>query len=142
MNRYDKIIDEIRRFNRFYTINNSAYPDTEYSIAETSILFEIKSQKQCIQRDIAKTLHMDKSYLSRLIKCFYEKGLIEKNKSAEDKRATYISLTEKGNTETERLIELTSNRIKTKINNLSFDECDRLCNAMNVIISILERKIE
>lgn len=73
------------------------------SLVETRILFEIKVHAKCIQSDIAKTLHIDKSYLSRLMKRFYKNGLIEKDKSEQDKRATYISLTEKGSVETERL---------------------------------------
>lgn len=141
MSEYDKTIHEIRKFNRFYTVNmgllDSGYLDTEYSIAETRILFEIKMRKKCIQSDIAKTLHIDKSYLSRLIKRFYKSGLIDRDKSDEDKRATYISLTEKGSVETERLIELANYQIKAKICKLNIDECNELCNAMNVIISIL-----
>lgn len=141
MSEIDKTINEIRKFNRFYTVSmgllDSGYLDTEYSVVETRILFEIKMHEKCIQSDIAKTLHIDKSYLSRLTKRFYKNGLIEKDKSDEDKRATYISLTEKGSAETERLIALTNNQIKAKINKLSFDECDELCDAMNVIISIL-----
>lgn len=144
MSGYDKTVNEIRKFNRFYTVSmgflDSEYLDTEYSIVETRILFEIKVHEKCIQSDIAKTLHIDKSYLSRLIKRFYKSGLIEKNKSDEDKRATYISLTERGSAETERLIELTNNQIKAKINKLSFDECNELCSAMNVIISILGKE--
>lgn len=129
MSGIDKTIDEIRKFNRFYTVNmgflDSGYLDTEYSVVETRILFEIKVHEKCIQSDIAKTLHIDKSYLSRLTKRFYKNGFIEKDKSDEDKRATYISLTEKGSAETERLIELTNNQIKAKINKLNFDECDK-----------------
>lgn len=141
MSGYDKTINEIRKFNRFYTVSmgflDSEYLDTEYSIAETRILFEIKVYEKCIQSEIAKILHIDKSYLSRIIKRFYREGLIEKEKSDEDKRATYISLTEKGCTETERLIELTNIQIEAKINKLSFDECNKLCDAMDTIISIL-----
>lgn len=144
MSGYDKTISEIRKFNRFYTVNmgflDSMYLDTEYSVVETRILFEIKMHEICIQSDIGKTLHIDKSYLSRLMKRFYKNGLIKKDKSDEDKRVTYISLTEKGRMETERLIDLTNNQIKTKINRLNFEECDELCNAMNVIISILGRE--
>ncbi|MCI8410344.1 MAG: MarR family transcriptional regulator [Lachnospiraceae bacterium] len=141
MSGYDTTIKEIRKFNRFYTVSmsflDSEYLDTEYSIVETRILFEIKVHEKCIQSDIAKTLHIDKSYLSRLMKRFYKNGLIEKDKSDEDKRVIYISLTEKGSAEIERLIELTNNQIKAKINKLSFDECNKLCDAMNVVISIL-----
>lgn len=141
MDGYDKTINEIRKFNRFYTVSmgflDSEYLDTKYSIVETRILFEIKIHEKCIQSDIAKILHIDKSYLSRIVTRFYREGLIEKEKSDEDKRATYISLSEKGGAETERLIELTNNQIKNKIRKLSFDECNNLCDAMNVVISIL-----
>ncbi|WP_373212180.1 MarR family winged helix-turn-helix transcriptional regulator [Ruminococcus sp. 5_1_39BFAA] len=144
MDSYDKTISEIRKFNRFYTVNmgflDAGYLETEYSVAETRILFEIKTHKTCIQSDIVKTLHMDKSYLSRMIKNFYKNGLIEKKKSDEDKRATYIKLTEKGIQETEKLIELTNDQIKTKINGLSSDKCHELCNALNTVISILGKE--
>ena len=147
MGRYDKTINEIRKFNRFYTVNmgflDSGYLDTSYSIAETRILFEIKMHGTCVQSDIAKPLHIDKSYLSRIISRFSKNGLIEKDKSTKDKRITYITLTEKGNMETERLIKLTDNQIKSKIVRLNSDECEKLCDAMDVIISILgkgERK--
>lgn len=141
MNVYDKTINEIRKFNRFYTVNmgflDSEYLDTAYSIAETRILFELKSCDKCIQSELAKILHIDKSYLSRIIKRFYKNGLIEKDKSDEDKRATYISLTEKGCMETERLINLTNIQIETKLNKLNSDECNKLCDAIDTIISIL-----
>lgn len=119
---------------------DSGYLDTSYSIVETRILFEIKMHEICIQSDIAKTLHIDKSYLSRIISRFCKNGLIEKNKSAKDKRIIYIALTEKGNMETERLIELTDNQIKAQIIRLNSDECEKLCDAMNVVISILEKE--
>ena len=144
MDRYDKTISEIRKFNRFYTVNmgfwDLGYLDTAYSIVETRILFEIKMHRTCIQSDIAKTLHIDKSYLSRIITRFCRNGLIKKDKSKEDKRITYIGLTERGNVEAERLIELTDNRIKAQIIPLNLDECEKLCNAMNAVISILGKE--
>lgn len=144
MNGIDKAIYEIRRFNRFYTVNmgflDSDYLDTKYSIVETRILFEIKMHEKCIQSEIAKTLHIDKSYLSRLMTRFYKNGLIKKDKSDRDKRATYITLTEKGRVETERLIHITESQIRTKINRLNADECDKLCDALDTIILILGKE--
>lgn len=144
MSEYEKTINEIRKFNRFYTVSmgflDSDYLDTEYSIVETRILFEVKMHGRCIQSDIAKILHIDKSYLSRLIKRFYKNGLIEKDKSDEDKRATYIALTKKGVEETERLIYMTNNQIREKISGLSSAECENLCNALNTVVLILGRE--
>ena len=39
--------------------------------------------------------------------------------------------------ETEKLIKLTNIQIENKINKLSFDECNKLCDAMDTIISII-----
>lgn len=144
MNAYDQTIYKIRNFNRFYTVNmgflNSGYLDTSYSVAETRILFELNLHEHCIQNDIVKILQIDKSYLSRIIKRFGKNGLIEKKQSEEDKRASYITLTEKGRKETEKLIALTNEQIQKKIITLTPAECNQLCNAMNNIISILGKE--
>ena len=144
MNEYDKAISEIRKFNRFYTVNmgflNSEYLDSTYSIVETRILFEIKIHQTCIQNDIVKTLHIDKSYLSRIVQRLCTKGVVKKIKSDDDKRMTKITLTEMGNAETERLIQLTNQQIKEQLVGLSPDECNKLCTALNTIISILGKE--
>lgn len=141
---YNKTVNEIRRFNRFYTVTmgflNSGYLDSDYSIAETRILFEMNINGACIQSDIVKTLHIDKSYLSRIVKRFCKKGLVEKVKSDTDKRAVKITLTEAGKLETERLIALTNNNIQSQLADLSRDECDKLCKSLNTVISILSRE--
>ena len=144
MSEYNKAISEIRKFNRFYMVNmgflNSEYLDSKYSIVETRILFEIKIHQTCIQNDIVKTLHIDKSYLSRIVQRLCAKGIIEKIKSDDDKRMSRITLTEMGNAETERLIQLTNQQIKAQIIKLSPDECDKLCTALNTVISILGKE--
>lgn len=141
---YDKVIEEIRRFNRFYTVNmgflDSGYLDSDYSITETRILFEIKVHGTCIQSDIVKTLHIDKSYLSRLVQRFCKKGLVKKIKSDDDKRTTKITLTERGIQEIEKLTVLTNTQIESQIKGFDSDECDRLCTALNTIISILGKE--
>lgn len=144
MNQHLKTIHEIRKFNRFYTVNmgflDLEYLDTDYSIAETRILFEILTYTKCFQSELAKNLHIDKSYLSRIITRFHKKGLIEKEQAEEDKRAAYIYLTDKGQRETKQLIALTDSQIENQINMLSPAECSKLCEAMDTIISILGKK--
>lgn len=143
MNKYSKTTEEIRRFNRFYTVNmgflSSYYLDSQYSIAETRILFEIRMHKTCIQSDIVRTLCIDKSYLSRIIRRFYDNGLVKKVRSDDDKRSTKITLTEKGSAEADRLVKITNDKIEKQIKNLAPDECDKLCSALNTVISILDR---
>lgn len=141
MGKYSKTIDTIREFNRFYTVDmgflNSNYLDSEYSVVETRILFEIKMHKVCTQSDIVKILHIDKSYLSRIIQRLCAKGIVKKTNADDDKRATKITLTVMGNKETDRLIESTNSQIEAKIGALSSDECNKLCTALDTIRLIL-----
>lgn len=141
MGKYSKTIDTIREFNRFYTVDmgflNSNYLDSEYSVVETRILFEIKMHKICTQSDIVKILHIDKSYLSRIIQRLCAKGIVKKTNADDDKRATKITLTAMGNKETDRLIESTNSQIEAKIGALSSDECNKLCTALDTIRLIL-----
>lgn len=144
MGEYSKTISAIREFNRFYTVNmgflNSNYLDSKYSIVETRILFEIKMHKECTQSDIVKILHIDKSYLSRIIQRLCAKGIVKKTKSKDDKRATRVTLTAMGNEETDRLIALTNGQIEAKLVGLSSDECNKLCTALDTITSILGKR--
>lgn len=145
MREYGKAIDAIREFNRFYTVNmeflNSNYLDSNYSVVETRILFEIKIHNACTQSDIVKILHIDKSYLSRIIQRLCAKGIIQKTKSNNDKRTTIITLTTAGNEEANQLIELTNCQIEKKVAGLSSDECSKLCNALGTVISILGKEV-
>ncbi len=145
MSEYGKAIDAIREFNRFYTVNmeflNSNYLDSNYSVVETRILFEIKIHNACTQSDIVKILHIDKSYLSRIIQHLCAKGIIQKTKSNNDKRTTIITLTAAGNEAANQLIELTNCQIEKKVAGLSSDECSKLCNALDTVISILGKEV-
>lgn len=141
MDAYENVVKEIRRFNRFYTVNmgflDSDYLDSDYSMAETRVLFELKMHGTCIQSDIVKILHIDKSYLSRLIQRFCKRGLMEKVKSEGDRRATKITLTPKGLEETERLIALIDAQIESQVKGFSLEECEKLCSSIRTMISIL-----
>ncbi|MCD8145389.1 MAG: MarR family winged helix-turn-helix transcriptional regulator [Oscillospiraceae bacterium] len=144
MDRYDEVCSKIRAFNRFYTVQmellSSGYLGSDYSVTETRVLFEIKNHSGCMQSDIVKTLHVDKSYLSRIIRRFSAKGLVEKIKCDGDKRAEKLALTELGNVETENLIALTNKRINAQISGLDQSECDALSDALDTVISILGKE--
>ena len=144
MDMYDEVCNKIRAFNRFYTVQmellSSNYLGSDYSVTETRVLFEIKNYSGCLQNDIVKTLHIDKSYLSRIIRRFSECGLVEKSKCDEDKRAGKLTLTELGEAETEKLIALTNSRITSQISGLDQGECNVLSAALGTVISILGKE--
>ena len=58
-----EFVEDIRAFNRSYTkvlgLLNSSYLDSELSLTETRILFEIHSRNGCTANDLCSALNLD-----------------------------------------------------------------------------------
>lgn len=134
----------IRKFNRFYLpyfhLLTQKYLNTEYSMAEARILYEIYEGKEISARDIVGKLHIDKSYLSRILKKFAAKSLIKRELSSDDSRKTLISLTESGQTLAESLITESNHQINNDIMGLSDNDLAKLSYHLAQIIKILGGK--
>lgn len=133
----NRIIDRIREFNRFYTtligVLNKNFLGSDYSLTETRILFELNLNQNCKANDLVRSLHIDKSYMSRIIKSFEKKGLIEKHSAFDDKRSNIIVLTEYGKEVIHALITATNQQIKELTSALTEEECLSVINAMDTI---------
>jgi len=136
------VVERIREFNRFYTVLtgtlNTCYLGTGYSYTETRILFELKDHGECTATEIIERLSIDKSYMSRILKSFEEKGLIEKKKSETDHRTYFITLTEKGREDISELVERTNEKINGLIMDLSIGQCQEVWDAMDLITNLLK----
>lgn len=137
------VVERIREFNRFYTVLigtlNTHFLDSEYSVTETRILFELTTHENCNAKNLIKNLHIDKSYMSRIIKSFEKKKLITKKISEQDHRAYTIRLTNKGKKEVTALIDRTNYQIGELISDLNLEECKKICMAMDLITDYLSR---
>lgn len=144
MNNRQDVIEHIREFNRFYTvcmgILNKHFLNTDYSTTETRILFELISHKECTAKYLTKKLHIDKGYVSRIMKSFERKNLICKSVDPYDHREYLIQLTSKGQQETLMLIQQTNHQIEDLISHLNTKECDEICQAMDLITNYLSKK--
>ncbi len=137
---------KIRSFNRFYTahldILSQHYLDSEYSLTEIRILYEISESKTITAQKITEILNLDKGYLSRILKRFLKENLIIKVASAEDKRAFNIKLTDSGNELLSILNTKSENKIEGKIEKLNNSEKEILVDSMNTVRNLLtENKI-
>lgn len=132
----------IRKFNRFYLpyfhLLTQKYLNSDYSVAEARILYEIYDHREISAKDIVDALHVDKGYLSRILKNFESKSIIEKKTSEEDCRRTLLTLTENGTALAESLIMESNMQIAKDLTGLSEDDMDKLVCKMNEIINILE----
>lgn len=138
------VIEQIREFNRFYTVLqgflSKNYLETGYSATETRVLFEIYRNESISAYELTNILMLDKGYLSRLIRGFEQKGLLERHISQEDGRMRVIALTEKGSEETKRLIQVTNHKIEEMIDSLSESQQGIICDSMKTIMDIFERR--
>lgn len=137
---------KIRSFNRFYTahldILSQHYLDSEYSLTEIRILYEISESKTITAQKITEILNLDKGYLSRILKRFSKENLIVKVASAEDKRAFNIKLSDTGKELLAVLNTKSENKIEGKIEKLNNSEKEILVDSMNTVRNLLtENKI-
>lgn len=138
-----KAATDIRKFNRLYLpyfhLLTQKYLNTEYSMAEARILYEIYDSREISARDIACNLHIDKGYLSRILKKFESQYLLKKELPSNRSRLMSISLTEKGKMLAESLIKESNYQIEKYIRGLSDSDLDKLSYHLEQIIEILGR---
>ena len=136
-------IAEMRAFNRFYTgiigVLNEHILDSQFSLPEVRVLFELYHNGAMSASDLISLLHIDKGYLSRLLKQFEKKKLVRRKQSKEDARSSLVELTEFGKKEFEKLNKVQDARIITILNQLSAKECRKLLLHMNSVKSILSK---
>lgn len=111
-NRIQTQINEIRKFNRFYTniigLVNQTILESPYSLAEARVLVEVDSATACTASDLTEMLQIDPGYLSRILRRFKKEGLIETSKSVTDRRSQNLAITDKGREIYRRLSESSS----------------------------------
>ncbi|GJJ01079.1 PadR family transcriptional regulator [Duganella rhizosphaerae] len=92
--------DVVRQFNRYYTVHlgllRGRYLDTDYSLSEGRIMYELSMNPGCTANHLRNKLDLDAGYMSRLVRSLSERGLIAGVRSKHDKRATLLSLTDAG----------------------------------------------
>gem|GEM_PF-352949 len=136
-------IANIRAFNRFYTdiigLLDRHLLHSRYSLAEARIIYEISVGENLQASQIMTAMHIDKSYLSRLLKKLEKEGLIIKKPSEQDARAMFISLTAKGLREFNILNKASDEQISAMTTGLKASDQQQLVNHMNAIMNILTK---
>lgn len=119
-----KEVEQVRAFNRFYTgilgLLDRHILDSPFSLPEARVLYELAHHEPCSATILLSTIGMDKGYLSRVLKSFIKKGLVEKARSKTDGRAAVLRLTSTGRTAFRQINEASIRQL-----NELFDKLDR-----------------
>lgn len=142
MNDQNTIVSNIRAFNRFYTdiigLLDQHLLDSPYALAEARILFEINNAGNIQASQIIDKMHIDKSYLSRLLKKLEKDKLLIRKRSDSDARAAILSLTGKGEKEFGMLNKASDEQITKLIAPLSSGHQQRLAQDMSGVMNALK----
>lgn len=149
MNSTPDKINRIRAFNRFYTkkigLITKKFLQSDYSLIQARILFELDKSKNIFAKDLVKELNLDPAYLSKILKKFKKDGLLLKKNSDSDSRKQVLSLTEDGKKTYSHLREMSNKQVEFLIQDLSEEEINILVTSMAAIEKILacdEKKSE
>ena len=139
-------LSSIRAFNRFYTgflgLLDRHILDSDFSLPEARVLYELRQKEGVQAAEIAERLGMDKGYLSRILDQFTDKKLIVRKRSEEDGRRMPIFLTEKGRKEFDKLNRSSDEQLKGLLGALPKGDWDRLQGHMTGIMALLGQKVK
>lgn len=134
-------IAAVRRFNRFYTKHIGLLTDglhnSQFSLTEVRVLYELAHRELWTATDLGKELGLDPGYLSRILRKFQDKGLIDRKSSLEDARQSVLTLTAKGRAEFEPLNAASSAEIGAILERLVVSDREKLVRSMQAIEGVL-----
>jgi DNA-binding MarR family transcriptional regulator/GNAT superfamily N-acetyltransferase len=140
------ITETFRKFNRFYTVLlgslSSEYLETEYSLQEARVIFEVATASGCTAREIQSRAGFDQGYLSRVITRLTRAGVIRRRKSADDRREKELFLTKEGQLAFRTLDQRANSQARKLLGNLSSDALDELGQAFETIHRLLDPSIQ
>jgi DNA-binding MarR family transcriptional regulator/GNAT superfamily N-acetyltransferase len=134
-------IAAVRRFSRFYTRHIGALREgllnTPFPLTEARVMYELGQRESATATELGLELGLDAGYLSRMLRGFHERGLIDRRPSASDARLSHISLTPAGRAAFAELDAASRRDIGAMLGALPEGEQERLVRAMGTIESVL-----
>lgn len=135
-------VAEVRAFNRFYTqvigVLGEGHLGSPYSLSEARVLYELARDETAEVTELRRRLGLDAGYASRLLTKLAERGLVTRQRSAEDARRQVIRLTEAGQAELRMLEERAVAQIATLLEPLDEEQQRRLLNSMRTISRLVD----
>ncbi|RWX61156.1 GNAT family N-acetyltransferase [Mesorhizobium sp. M4B.F.Ca.ET.089.01.1.1] len=134
-------IDTVRAFNRFYTrqigLLDEGLLKSPFSLTEARVLYELAHHDGLVASDLVRDLGLDAGYVSRLLKKFEERGLVERAATEADARRSSIALTQAGRDAFAPLNKDSHAQVQALLDKLPPASQDRLVKAMGTVQRLL-----
>jgi DNA-binding MarR family transcriptional regulator/GNAT superfamily N-acetyltransferase len=137
-------VAEVRRFNRFYTRMVGALDEghlhSSFSLAETRVLYEIAhadGNEGLTATDLCQRLALDAGYVSRMLRGFERREIVERVRSPSDARRSHLQLTPKGRSTFDDLNVRATAGVADLLEPLADGRRRQLLDAMRTIQSLL-----
>lgn len=135
-------VDDVRRFNRFYTRHVGALREgllgSEFSLPEARVLYEVAQLRDPTSTQLARELDLDPGYLSRLLQSLRKRGLLQAKASPDDARSSLLSLTAKGRRSFSVLDARSREEVAGMLASLPGPQQLRLVGAMQTVEKLLQ----
>ena len=134
-------VEEVRRFNRFYTrqigvLREKLY-HSPFSLTEVRVLYELANREKPTASALCKDLGLDPGYLSRMLRTFAKRGWLRRTASPQDARQHFLALTEKGRKAFAPLNARSADEVAQLLQPIAASEQERLIHAMHTIERLL-----
>ncbi|RWB77067.1 MAG: GNAT family N-acetyltransferase [Mesorhizobium sp.] len=141
-----KRIDIVRAFNRFYTrqigLLDEGLLKSPFSLTEARVLYELTHRDGLVASDLVRDLGLDPGYVSRLLKKFEERGLVERAATEADARRASIALTPAGRQAFAPLNQDSHDQVRALLDRLPPADQERLVKAMRTVQDLLGDRSE
>jgi len=131
----------LRRFNRFYTARlgllQESHLDSNLSLSEARILYEIAQNPATTAAALRKTLALDAGYMSRMLSSFEKRRLIQRKPSKQDARELLLKLTPAGKRIATKLDSQSSREMSLLLESLPPQKRETLVHALTTAHEIL-----
>jgi DNA-binding MarR family transcriptional regulator/GNAT superfamily N-acetyltransferase len=138
--------EAVRRFNRFYTRQIGVLQEgllrSPFSLTEARVIYELAHHETTTATELGEELGLDAGYLSRILREFKRRDLIDKKPSRKDGRQSLLWLTEQGQQAFAMLNARSHHEIEKMLAELPANEQRRLLQAMLTIEKLLAAQPE
>lgn len=142
----DAQVAAVRRFNRLYTrrigVLDEGHLHTPFSLTEVRVLYELAHRAGPTASEVGRELGLDAGYLSRMLRDFEAKGLVERLPSPADARQQLVRLTDRGRETFADLNARAADDVAGLLRTLGDADRARLVDALGTVELLLGRRAE